>query len=79
MLMKTASCPRIDQPVATDSKRRRLAAIFYFKNRENVRLARHVLIGSNLGVLSLQMGIKKRKKAAKQIRLYFCCPTETKQ
>lgn len=49
------------------------------QNRENVQLARPILIGSNLGVLSLKMGAKKRGKAAKQIRHSFCCPTETRQ
>lgn len=79
MLMKTAPYPNVDQALATDCKWRRLAAIFYLRNRENVQLARPILIRSNLRVLSFKMCVKKREKAAKQIRHSLCCPTETKQ
>lgn len=40
-------------------------------NRETFQLARPILSRSNLGVLSLKMGIKKREKAAKQMRLFL--------
>lgn len=71
MLIKTASYPSVDKLLTIDSKWRRLTAMFYFRNGENVQLARPILIGSNFGVVSLQMCVKKGKNQLNRLGSLF--------
>lgn len=45
--------------------------MFYFKNGENVQLARLILIRSNSGAVSLQMCIKKGEKQQHRLGSLF--------